>query len=138
MKKPGIAVDGIVLKEGKLALVYRKNEPKGWALPGGFVEYDESLENAVKREVMEETGLKVAIKKSPGPSQEFSIYDDPERDPRGRTISVVFVCGVIQGEPVADSDAEKVQFFDLKEASRMDLVFDHGKILEDFRKSSNV
>ena len=128
-----LTVDGIVLKDGKVALVYRRNSPKGWALPGGFVEDDETLEEACKREVKEETGLEMKIIGG-GNMNPFGIYDGPQRDPRGRAISVVYVGKASGGEFGAGSDAKKTKTVPLKEALSMDLCFDHNKILKDFGK----
>ena len=125
MKKPSIAVDGIITKDGKILLIKRKNEPfKGkWALPGGFVEYGERVEEAVLREIKEETGLDAKIKKLLG------VYSDPNRDPRGHTISIVFILEA-EGEAKGGDDAEEAKFFDLKKLPS--LAFDHKKIVDDF------
>ncbi|MFP4045925.1 MAG: NUDIX domain-containing protein [Candidatus Aenigmatarchaeota archaeon] len=132
MRDIKIAVDGIVLREEEVVLVYRKNYPKGWALPGGFVRSDETLEEACRREVREETGLEVNILAVKGPSPEFGVYDDPERDPRKRVVSVVYLCRAVGGELEAGSDARNVKTFSLEKALEADLQFDHNKILEDF------
>ena len=128
MKKPSIAVDGIITKDGKILLIKRKNEPfKGkWALPGGFVEYGERVEEAVLREIKEETGLNAKIKKLLG------VYSDPNRDPRGHTISIVFILEA-EGEAKGGDDAEEAKFFDLKKLPS--LAFDHKKIVDDFTKT---
>ncbi len=128
MKKPSIAVDGIITKGGKILLIKRKNEPfKGkWALPGGFVEYGERVEEAVLREIKEETGLNAKIKKLLG------VYSDPNRDPRGHTISIVFILEA-EGEAKGGDDAEEAKFFDLKKLPS--LAFDHKKIVDDFTKT---
>lgn len=124
MKKPSIAVDGILIKNNKILLIKRKNEPfKGkWALPGGFVEYGERVEEAVLREFEEEVGIKAKIKRLLG------VYSDPNRDPRGHVISVVFL---LEGEgiPKAGDDAKDAKFFDLDDLPP--LAFDHDKIIRD-------
>ena len=86
-KSPKLAADGIILENGKILLIKRRNEPfkDKWALPGGFVEYGEKVEDAAVREVFEETGLKTKIMDLVG------IYSDPNRDPRGHIVSAVFL-----------------------------------------------
>ena len=122
--KPSITVDGVIIKDGKILLIKRKNEPfKGrWALPGGFVEYGETVEEAVLREVKEETGLDAEIKKLVG------VYSDPNRDPRGHTISVVFLLEA-KGSAIAGDDASDAKFFNLDDLPP--LAFDHEKIIKD-------
>jgi len=124
MKKPSITVDGVIIKNGKILLVKRRNEPfKGrWALPGGFVEYGETVEKAVLREVKEETGMDAKIKKLVG------VYSNPARDPRGHTISIVFLLEG-EGDAIAGDDAIEAKFFDLNELPP--LAFDHEKIIKD-------
>ena len=124
-KSPSITADGILIKNQKILLVKRKNKPfKGkWALPGGFVEYEEKTEDTVIREVLEETGLKTKINQLAG------VYSDPERDPRGHNITVVYILDIIGGELVAGDDASDVKFFNVKELP--DLSFDHNKIINE-------
>ena len=131
MKKPSITVDGVIIKKGKILLIKRKNEPfKGkWALPGGFVEYGEKVEDAVLREIKEETGLNAKIKNLLG------VYSDPNRDPRGHTISIVFILEG-EGEAKASDDASDVKFFDLNKLPP--LAFDHEKIIKDAIKYTNI
>lgn len=111
----------------EILLVERKDPPfEGmWALPGGFMEMDESLEEAARRELMEETGIKA------GELIRFDTYDKPGRDPRGRTITQVFVMIWKEGmgHAVASSDASAVKWFEL--SSLPPLAFDHGKIVSD-------
>ena len=109
--------DGIVLIE-------RKNPPFGWALPGGFVDYGESLESAALREALEETSLEVELR------YQLGTYSDPARDPRHHTISVVFVASAT-GEPRAADDAKEVGIFG-RNSLPQQLAFDHGKILQDY------
>jgi 8-oxo-dGTP diphosphatase len=122
---PKITVDGVVLKDGKILLVKRKNQPfKGkWALPGGFVEYGETAELAVVREVFEETGLKTRV------DSLFGVYSDPRRDPRGHTITVVYLLEVCGGILKSGDDAAEVRFFGLDDLPV--LSFDHEKIIKD-------
>lgn len=124
-KSPKLTVDGIVLKDGKILLIKRKNQPfEGkWALPGGFVEYGERTEDATVREVLEETGLKTKINHLVG------VYSDPNRDPRGHTVSIVYVLDICNGELKSGDDACDVEFFDLKNLP--DLSFDHEGIIKD-------
>ncbi len=133
IRTPLLAVDMIIrLWEGErfrgIVLIERKNEPKGYALPGGFVDVGESVEQAVIREMKEETGLDVEI------SHILGVYSDPGRDPRGHVVSVVFV-GDAQGKPEAGSDARKVHVFKLEDLPFGNLVFDHQRILRDFIRS---
>jgi len=131
MKKPSVTVDGVIIKNGKILLIKRRNEPfKGmWALPGGFVEYGERVEDAVIREIREETGLNARIKKLIG------VYSDPKRDPRGHTISIVFLLEA-EGEAKGGDDAMEAKFFDLNNLPP--LAFDHEKIIKDAIKYTNI
>ena len=124
-KIPKITTDGIVIKNQQILLISRKNPPfKGkWALPGGFVEYGEKTEDAVIREVYEETGLKTKINKLVG------VYSDPNRDPRGHTISIVYMLDLIGGIPNEGDDASNVKFFNIKQLPQ--LSFDHNKIINE-------
>lgn len=121
---PKITVDAVILLNGEIVLIRRKNEPyKGmYALPGGFVEIGETTEQAVEREAKEETGLSVKI------IEMLGVYSDPSRDPRGHTVSVVFLT-TGEGIPKADTDAEDVKVF--APDSLPELAFDHKKIIED-------
>lgn len=127
-KTPKLTTDGAIIKDGKILLIRRKNEPfKGkWALPGGFVEYGEKVEDAVIREVKEETGLITKIKEI------FGIYSDPNRDPRGHTVTIVFLLNIITGKLNAEDDADSVKFFNLNKLP--DLSFDHRIIIEDIKR----
>ncbi len=125
-RRPWLAVDGILEIDGRILLVQRGREPfKGkWALPGGFVEYGERTEDAVLREFEEETGLKVAVREILG------VYSDPERDPRGHTVSIVYILEKKGGELKAGDDASIAKFFTLNNLPP--LAFDHEKIVRDF------
>jgi ADP-ribose pyrophosphatase YjhB (NUDIX family) len=127
-QQPKLAVDCIVLIGGKVVLVKRKNKPKGWALPGGFVDYGETVEQAVRREVREETGLELAE------LTQFRVYSDPGRDPRGHCVSVVFVARGI-GSASAGDDAGDIRLVELDRVGELNLVFDHNQILADYRQS---
>ena len=124
-KKPSITVDGAIIKNNKILLIKRRNEPfkDRWALPGGFVEYNEKTEDAVKREIHEETGLKTNIKKLIG------VYSDPSRDPRGHTITIVYLLEIKDGKLKSGDDTIDAKFFDIDKIP--DLSFDHNKILLD-------
>jgi len=128
-KNPKLTADGVIIRKGKILLIKRKNEPfKGkWALPGGFVEYGERVEETVIREVYEETGLKTSVKKI------FGIYSDPNRDPRGHIVTVVYLLNIKGGELKCDNDASDVKFFDIKDLP--ELSFDHNIILKDIFRS---
>ena len=109
-----------------IVLIKRKNPPFGWALPGGFVDYGESLESAAKREAEEETSMKVEL------LYQLGAYSDPSRDPRHHTISVVFV-GRAAGIPEAADDAIDAGIFD-RDSLPDPLAFDHKQILRDYFK----
>lgn len=123
---PSLAVDGIILLNGKIVLIKRKNEPykSFYALPGGFVRYNEMVENAIIREIKEETGLITKIKNLIG------VYSSPNRDPRGHTVSIVFALKKVSGKLHADSDASDIGLFSVK--ALPELAFDHRKIIEDY------
>lgn len=130
-KHPLLTVDAVItIFDGRIIFIRRKNPPyKGlWAFPGGFVEYGETVEEAVIREVREETGVIIKIQDLLG------IYSDPGRDPRGHMITVCFLASKIEGELRADTDAAEVSCFTADEALRMNLAFDHKKILKDALK----
>jgi len=112
-------------KEG-IILVKRKNRPYGWALPGGFVDCGESLEEAAVREAEEETALRVKLQ------YQLHTYSDPTRDPRRHTISTVYVAKA-EGKPKACDDARDIGIFSQKDID-FSLVFDHQKILADYFK----
>lgn len=126
-KFPMLTVDAVIKTNNSVILVKRRNEPfkDSWALPGGFVEYNESVETAVLRETKEETGLEVEIEKLTG------VYSEPGRDPRGHTVSVAFLCKITGGNLKADTDAKEVREFNLNSVKDMDLAFDHRRILKD-------
>jgi len=124
-RNPVPTVDIIIqMASGGIVLIKRRNPPYGWALPGGFVDYGESLEAAAVREAYEETGLKVTL------VRQFHTYSEPDRDPRQHTISTVFVAAA-SGIPTAGDDAAEAIIVD-----RLNLpapiAFDHGRILDDY------
>ena len=125
MKKiPRITVDIIIEIDNGIILIKRKNPQYGWAIPGGFVDYGESLESAAIREAKEETGLNIEN------LRQFHTYSQPGRDPRGHTISTVFIAKCI-GTPKASDDAAEIGVF-AKDNLPEDIAFDHRKILEDY------
>lgn len=124
-KTPLLCVDLIVdMGAGLVCVIERKNAPQGWALPGGFVDIGETVEEAAIREAKEETGLSVEL------VRQFHVYSNPNRDKRGHTVSVVFLARGF-GEPKAASDAKAVQLVHANSLPQ-DLCFDHRQILEDY------
>jgi 8-oxo-dGTP diphosphatase len=123
-RNPFPAVDIIIETAGGIVLIYRKNEPHGWAIPGGFVDYGESLEDAAVREAGEETSLDVRL------LEQFHTYSAPGRDPRFHTITTVFIARA-EGTPLAADDAKSAGVF-----TEVDLpspiVFDHGMVIADY------
>lgn len=107
-----------------IVLIERQNPPLGWALPGGFVDYGESVETAARREAEEETSLQVEL------IEQFQVYSDPNRDPRQHTLSVVFLA-TAKGEPRAQDDAKALGLFELWQLPQP-LCFDHDRILRDY------
>ena len=125
-KSPGLTTDGVIFKNNEILLIKRNNDPfKGkWALPGGYVEYGEKVEDAVVREVLEETGIKTKI------SDLLGVYSDPNRDPRGHTITVVYILEIQGGELKSGDDAYDAKFFGFNELfSLIDHIF-HKNILK--------
>lgn len=124
---PLLAVDIIiepVHAPGRILLIERLNPPHGFALPGGFVDVGESLEQAAVREALEETAMQVSLKALLG------CYSNPNRDPRGHTVSAVYIASG-SGEPEARDDARALQLVDPKHPPEP-LVFDHSLILQDY------
>jgi len=124
-RNPLPTVDIIIEVESKgIILIRRKNPPYGWALPGGFVDYGESLEEAAIREAKEETDLDVKLNK------QLHTYSDPRRDPRHHSISTVYIAKA-NGKPKAKDDAAEIGIFN--ESNLPDeIVFDHRSILNDY------
>ncbi|MCF6177618.1 MAG: NUDIX hydrolase [Victivallaceae bacterium] len=128
---PYLATDGIIQVFDKnenfkgIVLIERKNPPLGLAIPGGFVEIGEKIEDALIREMKEETSLDVEIVRTLG------VYSDPKRDPRFHAVSVVFVCKAY-GKPKAQSDAKEAKIYKLEEIPFDKLVLDHKEILNDY------
>jgi 8-oxo-dGTP diphosphatase len=124
IKTPLLTVDALIIYEEKIVLIKRKNLPyEGmFALPGGFVDIGETVEEAVVREAKEETNLDIDIVRLLG------VYSDPKRDPRGHTVSVCFIAEG-HGDLKAGDDARDVELFDIYNVP--ELAFDHKKIIED-------
>ena len=123
-KNPIPTVDIIIEVDNKIVLIRRKNEPFGWAIPGGYIDYGESAEDAAVREAKEETGLDVELKSLLG------VYSKPDRDPRNHTITTVFIAKA-EGTPKASDDALEIGLFD-KDNLPQPIVFDHEDILKDY------
>jgi ADP-ribose pyrophosphatase YjhB (NUDIX family) len=129
-QNPIPTVDIIIEIEPKgIVLIKRKNPPHGWAIPGGFVDYGESLEEAAIREAKEETNLDVKL------VRQFHTYSDPKRDPRHHSISTVYIAKG-KGDPKAKDDALEIKIFD--ESTLPDkIAFDHRLILKDYFRSKH-
>jgi 8-oxo-dGTP diphosphatase len=128
-KTPLLAADCVVFDtRGRVLLVRRKFAPfRGhYALPGGFVEIGETVEDAARRELEEETGVKA------GRLQLVGVYSDPRRDPRGHICSAVFLASAPRAKPRAGDDAAAAEW--IADWTKVDLAFDHAKILADARK----
>lgn len=123
-KNPVPTVDIIIEHARGIVLVARKNPPPGWALPGGFVDYGESVEQAAIREAAEETGLALEDLRM------FGVYSEPGRDPRLHTITTVFVARG-RGEPKAGDDAGDIRVF-APDGLPEPIAFDHGQIIGDY------
>ncbi len=125
LRTPYLTVDLIIEAEGGIVLIERKFPPPGWALPGGFVDYGESLEAAARREAKEETSLEVEL------IRQFHAYSDPARDARQHNATVVFIARAAGGELRGRDDARRAAVF-AREALPAPLAFDHGRIIEDY------
>lgn len=125
-RNPFPTVDIIIEINDGVILIERKNEPFGWAIPGGFVDYGETLEDAAVREAREETSLQVTNLRLVG------CYSDPARDKRAHTISTVYAAKGM-GIPKAADDAASLAVFG-PDALPEQLCFDHRKILDDYRR----
>lgn len=126
-RKPALTADIIIKEDNKIVLIKRVNNPYKdyWAIPGGFVEYGEKVEDAAVREAKEETGLDVELTGLVG------VYSDPNRDSRGHTVSIAYTAKIIGGQLSSDSDAKDAKFVEIDKLKTLNLAFDHNKILED-------
>lgn len=124
LSNPFPTADLIIEYNRGIVLIKRKNPPEGWALPGGFVEYGESIEAAAVREAKEETGLDVEL------LRQFHAYSDPKRDPRHHTITIVFLAKA-KGNAVAGDDAKEIGVFS-KDTLPEQIAFDHRDIINDY------
>jgi 8-oxo-dGTP diphosphatase len=133
-KNPIPTVDAIIAgPDGRIVLIERKNEPHGWALPGGFVDAGEEFGAACRREAKEETGLEVDL------VAQLFTYSDPHRDPRKHTASTVYACKAKSGaHPVAADDAKDARWFSESEVPWRELCFDHAEILRDYFRWSKT
>lgn len=142
-KKPSLTVDMFIINENseghvdfkeninnqEFILIKRKNNPykDHWALPGGFVDYGESTESAAIREAKEETSIDIELIKL------FDVYSEPDRDPRGHTVTVVYLTKGDLSQMKADDDAKEIEIFSFNDLNSIDLAFDHATILEDIK-----
>jgi 8-oxo-dGTP diphosphatase len=128
-RKPAVAVDIILESDGNLLLVKRKKDPfKGiLCFPGGFVNVGEKVEVAAKREAYEETNLQIE------PIEILGVYSDPQRDPRGHTISISFIGKITAGIAEAGDDADSLKWVS-PDDNELQLAFDHRRILQDYRR----
>ncbi|MFC1805063.1 macro domain-containing protein [Candidatus Omnitrophota bacterium] len=124
---PFLTVDAIIEIDGSIVLIKRSNPPFGWALPGGFVDYGESLEDAVRREAKEETGLDLEELK------QLHTYSEPDRDPRFHTVGTVFIAQG-KGKPRAGDDAAGLKVVTSSGLMKLEFAFDHKKVIRDYLK----
>jgi ADP-ribose pyrophosphatase YjhB (NUDIX family) len=125
-----IIIEISTVEKSGIVLIERRNPPYGWAIPGGFVDYGESLEQAAIREALEETSLNVKLQ------HQFHTYSDPERDPRQHTITTVYIA-TASGTPKAADDAINLDIFQENNLPSP-IVFDHQLIIQDyFKERSN-
>ena len=124
-RNPFPTVD-IIIEQGEgIVLILRRNEPRQWAIPGGFCDYGESLEEAAVREAREETGLDVEL------IEQFHTYSDPRRDPRQHNITTVYIARSMGGTLQAQDDAKEIGIFP-EDGLPAGLAFDHDQILRDY------
>ncbi|MHA2245565.1 MAG: NUDIX domain-containing protein [Candidatus Hodarchaeales archaeon] len=124
------AADGLLINEnGKIIFIQRKSNTfyGFWAIPGGMVEENETIEEALLREMEEEVGVQII------PKEILGVFSDPERDPRGRVISTVFICDY-EGKPKAGSDAGNIKLCTVEEALALNLAFDHNFIIQCYQR----
>ncbi len=127
-KNPIPTVDAIIQNSNSILLVKRSKDPykNQFALPGGFVNEGETIEEAIKREVYEETSLEVH------PIDILGVYSDPKRDPRGHIMTVVFIVLIIRGNPSAGDDAKEISWIPIEKISDIKIAFDHKLVIHDY------
>ncbi|HEX6293579.1 MAG TPA: NUDIX hydrolase [Nitrososphaeraceae archaeon] len=127
-KNPIPTVDAIIQNSTSILLVKRSKDPfkNQFALPGGFVNEGETIEEAIKREVYEETSLEVH------PIDILGVYSDPKRDPRGHMMTVVFIVLIIKGNPSAGDDAKEISWIPIEKINDIEIAFDHKLIIDDY------
>lgn len=128
-RNPLVTVDIIIEVNSGIILIERKNPPHGWALPGGFVDYGESLEASAVREAKEETSLDIQL------VEQFHTYSDPDRDPRHHTVTTVFIAKGF-GTPESADDAKNIGIFNIENLPGP-IVFDHEKIIDHYFQYKN-
>lgn len=130
-KNPSLTADIFIFDDDlNFILIKRRNDPfkDCWALPGGFVEYGESVENAAVREAKEETSIDVEL------IDLVNVYSQPDRDPRGHTVTVAYTAKGDLTSRKADSDAKDIGIFNARDINEIDIAFDHDKIIKDCLK----
>jgi ADP-ribose pyrophosphatase YjhB (NUDIX family) len=127
-KNPIPTVDAIIHRYSSILLVKRKKDPykNCFALPGGFVNEGETIEEAIIREVYEETSLEVY------PIDILGVYSDPKRDPRGHMLTVVFIVLVVKGNPTPGDDAQEISWIPTQTIGELEIAFDHKLLIQDF------
>jgi 8-oxo-dGTP diphosphatase len=127
-KNPIPTVDAIIQNSTSILLVKRSKDPykNQFALPGGFVNEGETIEEAIKREVYEETSLEIH------PIEILGVYSDPKRDPRGHMMTVVFIVIIIRGNPRAGDDAKEILWIPIEKLNDIQIAFDHKLVIQDY------
>lgn len=127
----GVTIDAIITKDDKILLIKRGRSPFSgfWALPGGHLDFDETLDDALKREVKEETNLKVISLRL------FGVYSNPKRHPK-QAIAIAYIVGTI-GKPQASDDADEIKYFSVNKLPPK-LAFDHQRIIDDYQHRSKL
>lgn len=131
-RNPSLTVDIFIYDENNnFILIKRRNEPfkDYWALPGGFVDYGETVEDAAKREALEETSITVKLEQLVG------VYSKPDRDPRRHTVSITYTAKGNMENMKADDDACDIGIFTMKDLEKLNIAFDHEEIISDCLKS---
>ncbi len=129
---PVLSVDGLIIEDRKIILLKRAIYPfkDFWVLPGGKVKYGETVEQAIVREIKEELGIKIRIKRLLG------VYSNPSRDPRYHSVSIAYVLKRISGKIKLNFEASQFKYFSLNKLPKK-IGFDHRKIINDFKKLTN-